>query len=167
MGRKARFTPTLFVALAVMALPLAAEAQLAKRGTYASHFPWQIAPKSMPLGADHTLLVYEVTGTHLNDAGTGFLHGAAVVCYGMNDIRKGVANNRGHCTATDRDGDKAFAGSECRSSQPGGRCEGELQWVGGTGKYSRITGKSTWYPVGAPGGTHGYSVWKGEWQRPD
>jgi hypothetical protein len=118
MGRKGSFTTTLFFATSVIVLPLVTEAQLAKRGTYASHFPWQIAPKSMPLSADQTLLVYEVTGTHLNDAGTGFLHGAAVVCYGMNDIRKGVANNRGHCTATDRDGDKAFAGYECAAPSP-------------------------------------------------
>jgi len=167
MGPKGRLTTTLSVALAMIVLPLAAEAQLAKRGTYASHFAWQQAPKSMPLGTDRTLVVYEVTGTHLNDAGSGFLHGAAVVCHGMNDILKGLANNRGHCTATDRDGDKAFVGYECRSSQPGGRCEGELQWVGGTGKYTGLTGKSTWYPVGAPGGAYGYSVWKGEWQLPD
>jgi hypothetical protein len=114
MGPKGRLTTTLSVALAMCVLPLAAEAQLAKRGSYASHFAWQMAPKSMPLGTDRTLVVYEVTGTHLNDAGPGFLHG-----------------------------------------------------VGGTGKYTGLTGKSTWYPVGAPGGAYGYSVWKGEWQLPD
>lgn len=49
MGPIGKITTVLSIALVVSVFPLAAEAQLAKGGTYASHFPWQLSVKSMAL----------------------------------------------------------------------------------------------------------------------
>ena len=142
------------------------DAQLAKQGGYSAHYGWQQAFKVMEMEKDHRVIHYEAVGAATNDAGQGFLHGVAFVCHGVNDIVKGLANNQGYCTGTDRDGDKLFVSYECKSAQPGGRCEGPLRWTEGTGKYAGIKGNSTWYPVAIPNTAAGYAVWKGEWQLP-
>ena len=83
---------------------------------------------------DHVVVAGEYTGVNLTDGGQPFLHQAAVVCPAVAVVHKGVADNQGQCIATDRDGDKAFLVWQCRSPQPGARCEGEFQWTGGRNK---------------------------------
>ena len=52
----------------------------------------------------------------------------------------------GTCVQTDADGDKLFMTYEGPES-------GEVEWIGGTGKYSDIAGSGTWSVADAPGNT--------------
>src|SRR2546422_3663728 len=74
-----------------------AEAQLAKRGTYTSHFASHYVTKVTEIDKDHVFVTGEVIGTLLNEAGQGFLHPAAVVCPFASDNVKGVSNSHGYC----------------------------------------------------------------------
>ncbi|MGH7253280.1 MAG: hypothetical protein ACREIE_05715 [Nitrospiraceae bacterium] len=141
------------------------EAQLAKSGTYTSHFGYHYVTKASEIDKDHVFITGEVVGTNLNEAGRGFLHATAVVCQLVNDSVKGSASAHGYCTATDADGDKAFSAWKCKS-QPGARCEGDFLWIGGTGKYTGIKGNNTFHAGPVPKTASGYAVWKGEWQLP-
>src|SRR2546428_224016 len=146
---------------------LAEAQQLAKRGTYTSTFAWNGVTKVYEGDKDHMAVAGEYTGVNLTDGGQPFLHHAAVVCPAVAFVDKGIATNRGHCITTDRDGDKAFLVWQCRSPQPGARCEGDFQWTGGTGKYTGLSGKNCFNAGVIPTTTAGYSIWKGEWQLPE
>jgi len=52
----------------------------------------------------------------------------------------------GTCVQTDADGDKLFMTYEGPES-------GQVEWIGGTGKYSDIAGSGTWSVADAPGNT--------------
>lgn len=106
-------------------------------------------------------------GPFFNDAGSGFLHHAIVVCPGRGYIDKGMLSFSGYCTATDKDGDKAVMEWRCERTSP--RCVGTAEWIGGTGKYAGMTGR-THFDAGGLGqastGPVGYADWKGEWRLP-
>ena len=103
----------------------------------------------------------------MNEAGQGFLHPAAVVCPFASDNVKGVSNSHGYCNVTDAEGEKALLVFKCKSPQPGARCDGDFQWIDGTGKYSGIKGNNSFHAGPVPKTTSGYAVWKGEWQLPE
>src|SRR5262249_46212729 len=65
---------TLTALVCVLGLGGHAEAQLAKQGTYTSHFGWYAMGKTYELEKGHTLFQGEYSGTNFNDAGTGFRH---------------------------------------------------------------------------------------------
>ena len=73
----------------------------------------------------------------------------------------------GYCTATDKDSDKALLKWTC--SRDGDRCVGTFDWIGGTGKYAGMRGRSR-FDGGALGqgplGPIGDANWKGEWELP-
>jgi hypothetical protein len=156
---------TLVAAALGLLLGANAEAQLAKQGTYTSHFGWYAIGKTYELEKGHTLFQGEYSGTNFNDAGTGFLHNTSVVCPGIAAlVEGGRGEGHGSCIITDQDGDKAFLVWKCKN--PGTGCQGDFQWKGGTGKYTGITGNNTFtgFSIGAT--SSGYSVWKGEWKLP-
>jgi hypothetical protein len=152
--------------MVVLAVTRSVSAQLAKQGTYTSQFSWHVMPKALPLEKDHTFFLDEYVGTNLNDAHQGFLHEAAVVCDGIVDLVAGVSHAQGYCTATDRDGDKAFSSYKCDSPKPGARCEGDFHWTGGTGKYIGLKGDNSFNAGTIPNTSSGYAIWKGEWALP-
>jgi len=156
---------TLTALVYVLGLGAHAEAQLAKQGTYTSHFGWYAIGKTYELEKGHTLFQGEYSGTNFNDAGTGFLHHTSVVCPGMTEgWEGGKGESQGSCIITDQDGDKVFLVWKCNN--PGTGCQGDFQWKGGTEKYMGITGNNTFtgFPIGAT--SAGHSVWKGEWKLP-
>ena len=136
----------------VLGVAAAADAQqLAKRGTYTSTFAWNSVTKVYEGDKDHIVVAGEYTGVNLTDGGQPFLHQAAVICPAVAVVHKGMA----------------FLVWQCRSPQPGARCDGEFQWTGGTGKYTGLRGKNSFNAGPVPKTTSGYSVWKGEWQLGD
>src|SRR5439155_27215677 len=102
-------------------------AQLAKRGTYTSTFAWNSVTKVYEGDKDHIVVAGEYTGVNLTDGGQAFRHQAAVICPAVAVVHKGMA----------------FLVWQCRSPQPGARCDGEFQWTGGTGKYTGLRGKNS------------------------
>jgi hypothetical protein len=106
-------------------------------------------------------------GEFLNSVGSGFLHGAAVVCTSQSRIQSDEFEFSRRCVATDEEGDKALLKWAC--SRGGDRCVGTFDWNGGTGKYAGMRGRSQFDGgvIGqGPLGSIGDANWKGEWELP-
>ena len=87
--RMNRIWGTLAAIACVLWWGASAEAQLATQGTYAGHFGWYAVGKTVELEPGHEFFLGEYSGTFLNDAGQGFLHGTSWVCPGVNDRTSG------------------------------------------------------------------------------
>jgi len=162
-------TLCLVTALLLVCCPaVRAESELPKRGTYDAHLWWQASGKWFEVEKEHLFWVGEFNGTFFNDAGRGFFHRASAVCPGVRDVVKRFANAHGYCVITDEDGDNATLVWKCRGIE---RCEGDAEFLGGTGKYTGLRGSNTIYGVlrssADPEGSSGYAVWKGTWQLPE
>jgi hypothetical protein len=146
-------------------------AEPAKSGEYKGLFGWLTIGKTYTIKEGHALFVGEFSGTFFNDSGEGtFLHKSAVACpgsYEFNfDDKRGIAS--GFCIVTDRDGDKAFLQWNCQGDTV--ECPGTFTWIGGTGKYTGLSGKNKFNGVlvgsGEHGNSMGYSYWEGNWKLP-
>ena len=139
-------------------------ADLPKSGSYTAHYGWTFSGQVQELGENRVAYVGMVPGVVFNDAGKGFLHRARVDCTILNDIIQGRANANGTCVATDADGDKAYVEWKCAGAMPA--CAGDFRWVGGTGKYTGISGNNRFQGnfIGATGA--GWSDWTGEYRLP-
>lgn len=162
-------TLCLVTALLLMCCPgVRAESELPKRGTYGARCFWQASGKWFGVEKEHLFWVREFNETVFNDAGTGFSHRASGVCPGVRDVVKGFVNAHGYCVMTDEDGDNATLVWKCRGR---GRCEGDAEFLGGTGKYTGLKGSHTVHGVvrsaADPEGSSGYAVWKGTWRLPE
>jgi hypothetical protein len=163
MNRKTFVASTLAVAALCLSSPASA-ADLPKSGTYSAHYGWAFSGDVQELGANRTVYAGVVAGVIFNDAGEGFLHKARVDCPIFNDVNQGRANANGSCVVTDADGDKVFMEWKCTGTMPA--CPGDERFVGGTGKYTGISGSSTFQGnfIAATGA--GWSDWKGEYKLP-
>ena len=142
-----------------------AEAQLAKSGTYSGWFGWHSYGQTTDMGGKDSYWYGALNGAFRNDAGSGFMHNAAVICPGGGATIDGKTYVQGDCVLTDQDGDKAILIWDCAFDAQG-RCPGPLTWVVGTGKYKGISGKGTFDGGFVRTGPQGYSFWKGEWKLP-
>jgi hypothetical protein len=144
---------------------LAGAAELPKVGKFSAHFGWVFKGDVQELGAQRTVFVGMVDGVLFNNAGTGgVMHKARVNCALMNDVSQGRANARGTCEIIDADGDKAFLEWKCAGAMPA--CPGDQRFVGGTGKYTGISGTSKFQGnfIGNTGA--GWSDWSWEYTLP-
>ncbi len=152
-------------AIASMGLCLsAAAADLPKSGTYSGHYGWTFNGQVQQLGPDRTVYAGVVPGVMFNDDGKGFMHKARVDCTLFNDVDHGRANANGTCVVTDADGDKIFVEWKCTGLMPA--CPGTERFVGGTGKYTGISGDQVFQGnfIGDTGA--GWSDWKGAYKLP-
>jgi hypothetical protein len=93
-------------------------------------------------GQDVAAITYDVLGIITNDAGQGFLHNASYRCVGGLSATKGEFDNeQGLCVSTDRDGDQTFY-RYTGTGRVGAATKLKGSYVGGTGKYTGLTG--TW-----------------------
>lgn len=163
---KVRLVPAaIALAIAVAYLPAVA-ADLPKRGSFNGKFGWSSTGQVHEIGPDRVFFLGGFSGTFFNDAGEGFLHGAAVWCPGVLDLRSGQGTGQGYCTAIDQEGDKAFLSWSC-GTYPCSNAD--FDWIGGTGKYQGIRGRSKFgcspaTPI--PGGSAGYCTWTARWELP-
>ncbi len=88
---------------------------------------------TMPLG-DRTIRISESDGISKNDAGHPMFDNMGVRCFSLSETVSGVPSAHGYCTHTDKDGDLIFTTYELKGAA------GTHTFVGGTGKYSGITG---------------------------
>jgi len=164
---KARSVWMMMLAFAlVLFLGANAEAQIPKQGTYTGWFGWHSFGQATDLGKGNLYWVGEFSGALANSAGSGFLHNTAIRCPGATVVVDGHAYYKGNCIVTDQDADSAFLVWDC-DAKVGARCDGPMEWVGGTGKYKGIRGKHTFNGGFVGAGPEGYSVWKGEWRLPE
>jgi hypothetical protein len=149
----------------VIAFASAAQAQVAKSGTYSAWFGWHSFGTLTDLGKGVMQWHGEFNGALRNDTGSGFMHHASVICPGATLIIGEHAYFRGNCIITDKDGDRATLVWLC-DAKLGERCDGPMEWVGGTGKYTGIKGNNTFNGGFVGAGPQGYALWKGEWRLP-
>ena len=147
---------------------VSAEPGLPKRGTYDLRLFWQASGKWVQIETDHQFWFGEFNGTFFNDAGQGFFHRASGVCPGVRDRVKDAMEAHGYCVITDEDGDTASLAWKCKGSE---NCDGDSEFLGGTGKYTGLKGRSTVHGIPRlrvdPDGSSGYAEFKGAWQLPE
>ena len=139
-------------------------ADLPKSGTYSGHYGWTFAGQVQRLGPDRTVYAGVVPGVMFNDEGKGVMHKSRVDCTLLNDVNQGRADATGTCVVTDADGDEIYVEWKCAGVMP--TCPGTERFVGGTGKYTRISGEQVFQGnfIGDTGA--GWSDWKGEYKIP-
>src|ERR671921_382148 len=131
------------------ALALSAFAANAEDAKVQGQFGWFGVGKTYEVDKGHYYWVGEFTGTFFNDKGDGSMfHRAGVKCPAFYDVdANGKANGGGYCIITDNDGDQAY----CKWTNSGTPASGpgNFKYVGGTGKYSGLTGDNTFVGVTA------------------
>jgi len=140
---------------------------VAKRGNYAGKYSFSEHVTVVPVEKDFMFTDAANQGLFSNAAGSGFLHGATIACTSQGIIQNDQFSFSGNCAATDKDGDKAVLKWACAKS--GDRCVGTFDWIGGTGKYVGMRGRSQFDGgvVGqGPLGAIGDANWKGVWELP-
>ncbi len=150
---------------AAVCLSLIAQAgDLPKSGTYSGHFGWVFNGQVQDVGPNRKVYAGMVSGVMFNESGAGFLHKARTDCAIMNDVTNGRANASGTCVVTDADGDKVFVEWKCAGPMP--TCPGTERFVGGTGKYTGISGDQKFQGnfIGTTGA--GWSDWSGAYKLP-
>jgi len=143
---------------------------LPKQGTFSAKDYGQFTGKVIAMGEKRVHCTYEGIGTVVNDAGKGFLHDAGSHILGqLHAVNGNKELETGFIVYTDADGDKVYLtydwkGIAFKSS------EGTGTFVGGTGKYTGITGscEMTWRPTPSAkkDSSHGVSTLKGHYKLP-
>jgi len=125
-----------------------ANAQLAKEGAFSIIEYSSVTGTIIAMGEERIHMTYEGDGIVVNDAGKGFLHHAGSHWLGqLHAVNGDKELETGFFVCTDADGDKVYLtfdwkGIVFKTS------DGTGTFVGGTGKYTGITGggKMTWRP---------------------
>lgn len=139
---------------------------LDKSGRYSGWFGWHSFGEVVDLGDGDIYWYGAFNGAFRNDAGSGFMHNAAVKCPGVLTIINGTSYFQGNCIITDSDRDSAILTWLCEAPA-GERCNGPMTWAGGTGKYQGISGSAGTFNGGMiNAGPQGYSSWRGNWRLP-
>jgi hypothetical protein len=120
---------------------LAAKAEMAKEGTYSGTEYICGTYKVFPMGEERFYLSYEFMGVVVSDTGKGFMHNMSIQASGSLHAVKGmVEQERGITVYTDPDGDKVFLTWKGTEGKLGEYTKGIGTFVGGTGKYTGVTG---------------------------
>ena len=88
---------------------------------------------TMPLG-DKAIRLSKSEGVSKNDAGHPMFDNMGARCFSLSETVSGVISAHGDCAQTDKNGDQIYSSFEIKGAA------GTLTFVGGTGKYSGITG---------------------------
>lgn len=136
-------TGTVLAVLLMLITPIYALAQsspLPKEGSGATTAYYTGTLKNLPAGQDFAVVTYDVLGVIVRDEGQGFLHNASSRCVGALSVVKGEFDNeQGACVVVDRDGDQAFL-RYTGAGRAGVAAKIKGSYVGGTGKYTGLTG---------------------------
>ena len=126
----------------------AAAQGLPKSGSISWHTGWRSVGEAFEVAKGRVEGHGSVIGTSFNDKGSGPLHRGPAECVYTFLTIDGVGPSKGYCAFGDADGDRIF------TDWTGEGSSGTNVIVGGTGKYSGITGSGPW-TGSAPTGTHG------------
>lgn len=153
-----------FAVAAVFISASAPAADLPKSGTYSGHYGWTFNGQVQKLGEDRVVYAGTVPGVMFNNEGKGFMHKARTDCALLADVNQGHIDAKGTCVVTDADEDKIFVEWKCAGKMPA--CPGDERFVGGTGKYTGISGNQKFQGnfIGNTGA--GWSDWNGEYKLP-
>ena len=114
--------------------------EMAKEGLESSKNFVTGTAKALPMGKERLQLTYEGSGIYMSDTEGGFLNNASVHVLGaLHAVKGAFEEDSGSMVLTVPDGDKAFVTYKS-SGNLGKDAKGTYTYVGGTGKYSGITG---------------------------
>lgn len=126
----------------------AASAQsLPKSGSIQWHTGWKSSGEVLEVGKGRLQGHGSVVGTTFNDSGSGPLHQGEAECVYVFLLNDGAGPLKGFCAFGDADGDRIY------TEFTGEGTSGTNVIVGGTGKYTGITGRGPWNTL--PRGSHG------------
>ena len=125
--------------------------------------------KALPMGEERLQLTYEGSGIYVTDIEEGLLNNSSVHFLGALHSVKGAFEESGCMVVTAPDGDKAFVTYK-GSGNLGKDAKGTYTYVGGTGKYTGITGggevtRSNLQPA-FKGVWAAITLFKGNWKLP-
>ena len=143
--------------------------EMAKEGSYTGKNYATGTSKALPMGEERMHVTYEGTGIYVSDIEEGFLNNASQHFLGALHAVKGAFEESGFMVSTVPDGDKVFATWK-GSGNLGKDAKGTYTYVGGTGKYTGITGggeftRSNLQPA-AKGVWAAITLFKGNWKLP-
>jgi hypothetical protein len=94
-----------------LAMPAMAQqkSNLPKSGSFNLHTGFKAISEATQVEDKHTLGSGKSWGVTYNDAGSGPLHLATIVCAWFNEAIDGAGTSQGKCAWSDPDGDKIFA----------------------------------------------------------
>lgn len=143
--------------------------EMAKEGSHTGRNYATGTSKALPMGEERIHVTYEGTGIYVNDIEKGFLNNASQHFLGALHAVKGAFEESGFMVSTVPDGDKVFATWK-GSGNLGKDAKGTYTYVGGTGKYTGITGggeftRSNLQPA-SKGVWAAITLFKGNWKLP-
>jgi len=102
---------------------------------------WKARSFIFPVAPDEAYLVGVYSGILYVDDGKGSLHASSIVCPATaeGDLKKKTRTGQGRCILTDEDGNRVYARFTCAGDLES--CRGPFKIVGGTGRFSGITGE--------------------------
>ncbi len=166
--RKIIVASILALAVSIAFVPFA-NAEMAKEGSDSSKNYVTGTAKALPMGKERIQLNIEGFGIHVSDIQKGFLNNASVHALGTLHAVKGVFKETGFYVATAPNGDKVFATYK-GSGNLGKDSKGTYTYVGGTGKYTGITGGGEFTRIGFQPPSKGMwaasTLFKGHWKLP-
>ncbi len=143
--------------------------EMAKEDSYTGKNYATGTSKALPMGEERIHVTYEGTGIYVSDIEEGFLNNASQHFLGALHAVKGAFEESGFMVSTVPDGDKVFATWK-GSGNLGKDAKGTYTYVGGTGKYTGITGggeftRSNLQPA-SKGVWSAITLFKGNWKLP-
>jgi hypothetical protein len=143
--------------------------ELAKEGSETGRNFATGTSKAIPMGEERIQLNYEGSGIYISDTEEGFLHNASIHFLGAFHAVKGAFEESGGMVLTAPDGDKAFITYK-GSGNLGKDAKGTYTYVGGTGKYTGITGGGEFTRSNLQSASKGVwaatTLFKGNWKLP-
>ena len=143
--------------------------ELAKEGSESGRNYATGTTKVIPMGEERIQLNYEGSGIYISDTENGLLHNASIHFLGAFHAVKGAFEESGGMVLTAPDGDKAFVTYK-GSGNLGKDAKGTYTYVGGTGKYTGITGGGEFtrsiLQYASKGVWAAITLFKGNWKLP-
>jgi hypothetical protein len=158
------------LALVIGFAQTATAVDIPKQGTHSATETHSGTYKVIQMGEEAFRMTYETMGVVVNDAGEAFLNNVSLYCIGSLFVEKGmIVQHSGSIVYTDLEGDKIFVNYEGTGGKVGA-AKGRATFVGGTGKYTGITGGQNWAHTGvhpaADGTMQGITKFSGHWKLP-
>jgi hypothetical protein len=149
-----------------------AEAQLPKQGAASGTWHKTGTLNVYPVGSDILVILGNEVGYQTSDTGEGPFHNMSGRCVFTGQTIKGAGNFAGRCFLMDPAGDQFIMQWETTEAILGKRITGKSILLGGTGKFTGITGTNEWEasttevrPI-ADGTYQGWSKMKYEYRLP-
>src|SRR5258708_18205103 len=135
---------TLVIAALALGIATPALAQqktdLPKSGSFTIHSGFKSIGEASQIADKHTLVANTAWGVSFNDARSGPLHMAYVVCKSISDVIEGAGTYQSKCAWSESDADKIFTEGTGKFAPTGGLdVTGTI--TGGSGKFNGIKGK--------------------------